>query len=59
MIASAKGHFDVVKTLIEAGANVSHTNKVGKYMYNVHCTLVSQVRIQVFHNDKDLIFCRF
>ena len=29
MIASDKGHLDVVKTLIEAGANVSHTNKVG------------------------------
>ena len=28
MIASDKGHLDVVKTLIEAGANVNHTNKV-------------------------------
>ena len=36
MAASDKGHLDVVKTLIEAGAtcNVNHTNKVGKiYMY--------------------------
>ena len=34
MTASNKGHLDVVKTLIEAGANVNHTNKVSKYM---HC----------------------
>ena len=37
MAASEKGHLDVVKTLIEAGANVNHTNKVG--VYHVHCTL--------------------
>ena len=29
MIAISKGHLDVVKTLIEAGANVNQTNKVG------------------------------
>ena len=29
MTASDKGHLDVVKTLIEAGANVNYTNKVG------------------------------
>ena len=34
MTASNKGHLDVVKTLIEAGANVNHTDKVGKYL---HC----------------------
>ena len=34
MRASLKGHLDVVKTLIEAGANVNHTDKVGKCM---HC----------------------
>ena len=34
MNACSKGHLDVVKTLIEAGANVKHTNKVGKYL---HC----------------------
>ena len=32
--ASDEGHLDVVKTLIEARANVNHTNKVGKYL---HC----------------------
>ena len=34
MIASAKGHLDVVKILIEAGTNVNHTNKVG---IHEHC----------------------
>ena len=29
MIASEEGHVEVVKSLIEAGANISHTNKVG------------------------------
>ena len=29
MLASIAGHLNVVKTLIEAGANVNHTNKVG------------------------------
>ena len=29
MIAISKGHLDVVKTLIEAGANVIQTNNVG------------------------------
>ena len=29
MTASKMGHLDVVKTLIEAGANVNHTAKVG------------------------------
>ena len=38
MIASEKGHLDVGKTLIVAGANVNHTAKVG--VYHVHCTLL-------------------
>ena len=29
MTASDGGHFDVVKTLIEAGANVNQSDKVG------------------------------
>ena len=29
MAAYENGHLDVVKTLIEAGANVNQTNKVG------------------------------
>ena len=28
MVASEKGHLDVVMTLFEAGAEVNHTNKV-------------------------------
>ena len=35
MIASQKGHFDVVKALIEAGANVNHTDEV----FTSNCTL--------------------
>ena len=34
MKSSLNGHLDVVKTLIEAGANVNITNKVGEYL---HC----------------------
>ena len=30
MIASEKGNDEVVKSLIEAGASINHTNKVGK-----------------------------
>ena len=38
MIASDEGHFDVVKTLIEAGANVNDTDEVCKYVYMyMHC----------------------
>ena len=29
LIASCNGHLDIVKTLIEAGANVNQANKVG------------------------------
>ena len=29
ILASDEGHLDVVKALIEAGANVNHTSKVG------------------------------
>ena len=43
MIASAKGHLDVVKTLIEAEANVNHTNKVGK-----HCVVHVHVHLHTF-----------
>ena len=31
MIASEKGHDKVVKSLIEAGANIKRTKQVGKY----------------------------
>ena len=42
MIASNKGHLDVVKALIEAGANVHHTYKVSKCMHCCcTCTLYS------------------
>ena len=33
MIASWKGHVEVVRSLIEAGANINHTNKVGTHAH--------------------------
>jgi ankyrin repeat protein len=37
MAASWKGHVEVVKSLIDAGANISHSNKVGMCIcYNIH-----------------------
>ena len=33
MTASYEGHLDVVKTLIEVGASVNITNKVGEYLH--------------------------
>ena len=52
MRACDEGYLDIVKTLIEAGANVNHTNKVGKMLY-VHIFLV-----HVYHR---LVYtcCRF
>ena len=38
MIAISEGHFDIVKTLIEAGAKVSQTDKVGICIRT--CTLI-------------------
>ena len=40
MFAISEGHLDVVKTLIEAGANVNQTNKVG---------ICSAVAMAAFH----------
>ena len=35
MKASEKGHLDVVVTLIGAGADVNHSNKVVKFTVNI------------------------
>ena len=58
MTASNKGHLDVVKTLIEAGANVNHTNKVGictllLYTYTVllYCLSSASLCTCSYHND--------
>ena len=49
MKASYEGHLDVVKTLIEAGANANRTNKVGKiYMYAT-CTHFPHVSLACIH----------
>ena len=39
MAASWKGHIEVVKSLVEAGANINHTNKVGIYATVITCTI--------------------
>ena len=50
MTASDEGHLDVVKTLIEARANVNHTNEVGictllLYTYTVHLYCLSSASL--------------
>ena len=39
MVACWKGHVDVVRSLIKAGANINHTNKVGTHAH-YHSTLL-------------------
>ena len=58
MTASEKGHLDVVTTLVEAGANVNHTNKVGictllLYTYTVLLFCLSSASLCTCscHND--------
>ena len=62
MKAGENGHLDVVKTLIEAGANVNHTNKVDTrtctllmytYMYTVllYCLSSASLCTCSCHND--------
>ena len=38
-IASINGHHDVVKTLVEAGANVNQTNKVCSPWHCYNCSI--------------------
>ena len=45
-IASFNGHLDIVRALIEAGASISQTNKVGTVLVNqCHCTTCVLVSI--------------
>ena len=39
MIASQEGHVEVVRSLIAAGPNINHTNKVGIHAL-YHCILL-------------------
>ena len=55
MTASEKGHVEVVKSLIEAGANISHTNKVGIHhsyftLLDAHCPLPYSTHLQLTVN---------
>ena len=47
MVASQNGHLEAVKALIETGAEVSQTNKVGSY----NMTLIV-AGTEVNHTDK-------
>ena len=45
-VASFNGHLDIVRALIEAGANISQANKVGTVHVNqCHCTTCALVSI--------------
>ena len=50
MVASQNGHLDAVMALIETGAGVSQTNKVGSYIHIV-MTLIG-AGTEVNHTDK-------
>ena len=40
IVASRKGHVEVVRSLIEAGVNINHTDKVGTRIHCFFCTPV-------------------
>ena len=51
-IASLNGHLEVVKTLIEAGANTNQATKVGTFRYNVTVIRFALTKI-LLHLDDD------
>ena len=51
MVASNKGHLVVVKTLIEAGADVNQINEVGIYLH-CFCSLISAHCIALVQQHK-------
>ena len=57
MRASDEGHLDVVKTLIETGASVNDTNKVGKYLHCC-CTLYHRLVYTCLHVCQVLKYVR-
>ena len=40
-VASNSGRLDVVKALIEAGANINHTTKVSTQIYSTYTCMIS------------------
>ena len=52
MIAYSEGHLDAVKTLIEAGANVNQTNKVGTCIRTyMHTDIIVSYPDPYFHSS--------
>ena len=62
MIASEQGHVEVVKSLIEAGANINHTNKVGIH-HSIRCTpsiaILNTSLSSICHNDVIIIILNY
>eukprot|EP00731_Ephydatia_muelleri_P032661 Em0024g205a len=54
--ASFNGHRDIVRALIEAGANISQTNKKGKTAMNIAEEKGNKDIIQVLETDQSKIF---
>ena len=55
MIASEKGHVEVVKSLIQAGANINHTNKVGMHtQLDAHPALLCRQCPLVVHGRSEV-----
>ena len=49
--ASFNGHLDVVKTLMEAGANINQANKVHVHVGRHTCVIVHAKHVHVHHTS--------
>ena len=56
MVASEKGYVEVVKSLIQAKANINHTNKVGTHtiLLDAHPALLCRQCRLVFHSSSEV-----